>query len=285
VRDHERAERDYDKDKITKAELEQKQTAVRESSARIKAQINRLETLVFRAPMDGMVLRRDGEVGEIVGPTEVLFWVGKPSPLQVVAEINEEEITRIAVGQTAYLSNEAFPNQTLPATVSQITPKGDPTKKTFRVYLALPPDTPLRVGMTVEANIVFREKTSAVVVPLDAVSNNAVQVVSNGRVRHVPVAVGIRGSSFVEIMGDVPAGTTVLSPARIELADGARVRIEGGTSEAWNTAAKPTRPSEFQASGPDAAVDRAIAAVLSARIQSIVNDARRKSGRVSGESQ
>lgn len=86
VRDHERAERDYDKDKITKAELEQKQTAVRESSARIKAQINRLETLVFRAPMDGMVLRRDGEVGEIVGPTEVLFWVGKPSPLQVVAE-------------------------------------------------------------------------------------------------------------------------------------------------------------------------------------------------------
>ena len=166
------------------------------------------------------------------GQPDVPFWVGPPAPMQVVAEINEEEITRIAVGQKAFLRTEAFSAQALRATVSQITPKGDPTRKTFRVYLLLPRDTPLRIGMTVEVNIIHREKAAAVVVPAEAVAANAVQVVSNGKIRRVPVTVGICGSRNVEIIGNVSKDTTVLSPARADLADGTRVRVE-------NVAAKP----------------------------------------------
>src|SRR5258706_5758794 len=165
-----------------------------------------------------MVLRRDGEVGEIVGPTDVLFGLGPPAPMQVVAEINEEEITRIAVGQKAFLRSEAFSAQALRATVSQITPKGDPTRKTFRVYLLLPRDTPLRIGMTVEVNIIYREKTAAIVVPNEAVSGNAVKVVSGGKSRRVPGPVGIRGRRKLEIIGDVPKCATDMSPARVKLA-------------------------------------------------------------------
>jgi hypothetical protein len=251
-----------------------------------------------------MVLRRDGEVGEIVGPTDVLFWVGPPAPMQVVAEINEEEITRIAVGQKAFLRSEAFSTQALRATVSQITPKGDPTRKTFRVYLLLPRDTPLRIGMTVEVNIIYREKPAAIVVPGEAVSGNAVQVVSNGKVQRVPVTVGIRGSRNVEIIGNVPKDTTVLSPARADLADGTRVRVES-----VNVPTKPAAEAPVDATpdstptltptpgpGPSAALDRnsatvatssvdadnaVISSALSAHVDSIVNDARRNVGKYS----
>jgi hypothetical protein len=237
-----------------------------------------------------MVLRRDGEVGEIVGPTEVLFWVGPPTPMQVVAEINEEEITRIAAGQKAFLRSEAFSAQALRATVSQITPKGDPTRKTFRVYLRLPPDTPLRIGMTVEVNIIYREKAAAVVVPAEAVASNAVQVVSGGKIQRVPVTVGVRGSRNVEIIGDVSKDTTVLSPARADLADGTRVRVE-------NVAAKPApaAPADIAPPAPSPAPDRApaaavvasagdaddavISAAISAHVDSVVNDARRNVGK------
>ena len=206
-RDLNRALRDRDKSDAAKTEYEQRSTQFEESKSRINAQKVRIDALVLRAPLDGMVLRRDGEVGEIVGPTDVLFWVGPPAPMQVVAEINEEEITRIAVGQKAFLRSEAFSAQALRATVSQITPKGDPTRKTFRVYLLLPRDTPLRIGMTVEVNIIYREKTAAVVVPAEAVVGNAVQVVSDGKVQRVPVTVGIRGSRNVEIVGNVSKDT------------------------------------------------------------------------------
>jgi multidrug efflux pump subunit AcrA (membrane-fusion protein) len=231
-----------------------------------------------------MVLRRDGEVGEIAGPTDVLFWVGPPLPLQIVAEINEEEISRIAIGQKAYLRSDAFPLAQLLASVSQITPKGDPARKTFRVYLLLPKDNPLRIGMSVEANIITREKPSAIVVPAEAVSGDAVQIVEDGRVQRMLVQVGIRGSRNVEIIGDVAKGTPVLSPARPDLADGARVRIdnsrvkpEPAAPEVAREMAPDREPAPAVApSDPDNAV---ISAAISAHIDSVVNDARRNFAR------
>ena len=287
-RDMNRALKDRDKNDATKTEYEQRSTQFEESKSRISAQKVRLDALVLRAPMDGMVLRRDGEVGEIAGPTDVLFWVGPPTPMRVVAEINEEEITKIAVGQKALLRSEAFSAQALRATVSQITPKGDPTRKTFRVYLLLPPDTPLRIGMTVEVNIVHREKTAAVVVPAEAVSGNAVQVVNAGKLQRVPVTVGIRGNRNVEIVRGVSNDTTVLSPARADLADGTRVRVESApTGQKTDVPAEaapaptPTPGREAPAatvasSDPDNAV---ISAAITAHVDSVVNDARRNVGK------
>jgi RND family efflux transporter MFP subunit len=291
-RDLDRAEKDRGKNDAAQTEYEQRWTQFEESKTRIAAQKVRIDALVLRAPLDGMVLRRDGEVGEIAGPTDVLFWVGPPTPMQVVAEVNEEEINRIAVGQKAFLRSEAFPGQALRATVSQITPKGDPTRKTFRVYLLLPPDTQLRIGMSVEANIVFREKASATVVPAEAVAGDAVQVVANGRIERMPVKVGIRGSRNVEIIGDVTRGMAVLSPARADLADGTRVRIDnslvrrpaGPASAApdatpdQDTTAPPTATVAAVTTDPDNAV---ISAAISAHIDSVVNDARRNVTRYS----
>jgi membrane fusion protein, multidrug efflux system len=287
-RDLDRAEKDRGKSDAAQTEYEQRWTQFEESKSRIAAQKVRIDQLVLRAPLDGMVLRRDGEVGEIAGPSDVLFWVGPPAPMQVVAEIDEEEINRIAVGQKAFLRSEAFPGQSLRATVSRITPKGDPSRKTFRVYLLLPDDTRLRIGMSVEANIVVREKPSAIVVPADAVAGNAIQVVNNGRIQRVPVTVGVRGSRNVEIIGEVSRGMAVLTPARTDLADGTRVRIERSLArpeaEAPAQAGQPAdsdtsqepAPATVAAMDPDGAV---ISAAITAHIDSVVNDARRNVGK------
>ena len=224
--------------------------------------------------MDGLVLRRDGEVGEIVGPTDVLFWVGTASPLQVVAEINEEDILHVALGQTALLTNEAFANQSMRATVSQITPKGDPTKKSFRVYLRLPSNTPLKIGMNVEVNIIFRETPSAIVVPNEAVLDGTVQVVSDGKVKRIHVSTGVRGTRATEVIGTISPGVTVLVPARKDLADGKRVRFENPVSQvAQPSAAKPDSPGRPETSHDS--IDEEIATSLSTHLNNIVSDARR----------
>jgi RND family efflux transporter MFP subunit len=286
-RDLARAEKDRDRSDAARTEYEQRWTRLEEAKSRIAAQKVRLDSLLLRAPLDGMVLRRDGEVGEIAGPTDVLFWVGPPAPMQVVAEINEEEINRIAAGQKALLRSEAFPGRVLRASVSQITPKGDPTRKTFRVYLRLPQDTPLRIGMSVEANIIYREKQAAIVVPAEAIAGGSVQTVDDGRISRVPVTIGVRGSRNVEIIGDVLKGTQVLSPARTDLADGARVRIENSPARAEEPTAV-SEPIDPPGVAPEAAVvaaapmtpsdpdDAVISAAMTAHIDSVVNDARRR---------
>ena len=113
--------------------------------------------------------------------------------------------------------------------------------------------------------------------------------------------VGIRGSRNVEVIGDVSRGMAVLSPARPDLADGTRVRIDtskqadhAGTrrtpdprrapdpTPANQTAGRDAPPA---ASAPCAAVAAAapapirttpmISSAISAHINSVVNDARR----------
>ena len=290
-RDLDRAEKNRTTSDAAQKEYEQRWTQVEEYKSRIAAQQVRIDQLVLRAPLDGMVLRRDGEVGEIAGPTDVLFWVGPPLPMQVVAEVNEEEINRLAVGQKALLRSEAFPGQALRASVSQITPKGDPTRKTFRIYLLLPNDTPLRIGMSVEANIIVREKPSAIVVPAEAVGGDMVQIVDEGRIERMPVKVGIRGSRNVEVIGDIVEGMAVLSPVRTDLAQGTRVREDSRATRPAVSDAMPDQPQEptdrnaaaplpapVAAAAPVASADpdmAVISSAISARIDSVVNDARR----------
>lgn len=191
----------------------------------IGVQTEKINDYTIVSPIDGIVLRRDGEIGEIAEAGQILFRVGVPAPLQVVAEVNEEDIPRVTLGQVVLFRTDAFPERRLEGKISEITPMGDVTAKTFRIKAALPADTPLKPGMSVEANIVTREKANALLVPTDAVQDNAVFIVDGVRARKRAVTVGIRGTRAVEILSGLIEGERVVSPAPADLRDGARLRV------------------------------------------------------------
>jgi RND family efflux transporter MFP subunit len=198
--------------------------------ALISVQTEKIADYTIVSPMDGVVLRRDGEIGEIAEVGQVLFRVGVPKPLQVVAEVNEEDIPRVKIGQTVLLRTDAFPGRRLEAKVRELTPMGDVAAKTFRIKAALPDDTPLQPGMSVEANIITREKPNALLIPADAVQGSAVFVLQGSRVRKREVTVGIRGTRQVEVISGLQEGERVASPAPTDLKDGARVRVTAAGS-------------------------------------------------------
>lgn len=192
--------------------------------AQISAQVERLRYYELLAPMDGTVLREDGEVGDMVEPGTILYRIGLARPLWVVAEVNEEDLPRIKVGQKALLRTDAFAGQMLTGVVKQITPAGDPVAKTFRVRIGLPDDTPLHIGMSVEANIVTREKADVLLVPSNAVIDNGLLVYKDGQIAFRKVETGIRGTNRVEIVKGVEEGEEVVSPATTNLRNRTRVR-------------------------------------------------------------
>lgn len=224
--DVERMRQLVDRNVTARTALDEKLTQVSEYEAKVEAQRDRIDLLKLKAPMDGIVLRRDGEVGEIAGTgvSDVLLWVGQPKPLRVVAEVNEDDISRVKLGHQTLLRHEGGRDRNLAATVDSVTPKGDPQTKTFRVYLALPDDTPLKIGMSVEANIIVAEAKDALLLPAEAVLENRIQVVVNGRAVRRDVVVGIRGTRHVEIRGGVTVEDQVVSPFRNDMASGTRVR-------------------------------------------------------------
>ena len=198
---------------------------LRQVQALISVQMEKLAYYTITAPMDGLVLRRDGEVGEIAEAGQVLFRVGVPKPLQIVAEVNEVDIPRVAVGQTVLLRTDAFLESRLEGTVREITPMGDAVTKTYRIRIALPDDTPLIAGMSVEANVITREKAGVLLVPADAVQGSSVFVIDGNRLRRRQVVVGIRGTRAVEVASGLKEGERVASPAPTGGSDGQRVHL------------------------------------------------------------
>jgi multidrug efflux pump subunit AcrA (membrane-fusion protein) len=143
----------------------------------------------------------------------------------VEAEVNEEDIPRVEVGQNAYLRSDAFPERALEAVVDSITPKGDPVTKTYRVRLRLPEDTPLRIGMSTDVNIVVRVSRNALVIPAAAVSGTRVAVVEGGTAKLREIETGIRGTNGVEILSGLEETARIISPLPPDLTDGTRVDV------------------------------------------------------------
>ena len=94
---------------VTTTQVEERaRSQLDQAVATLNAARQRVEDFLLRAPMDGTVLRRDGEVGEIARPEDVLFWIGRASPLRIEAEVDEEDIPLVAVGQPALIKADAF---------------------------------------------------------------------------------------------------------------------------------------------------------------------------------
>lgn len=220
------------RDITTRTALDEKLTQIQEQEARIAAQKDRIADLLLRSPIDGVVLRRDGEVGEIagIGNSDTLLWVGQPKPLRIVADVNEDDILKVVGGQSVLLRHEGHSGPPLMATIDRVTPKGDPQTKTFRVYMDLPDDTSLKVGMSVEANIVVQEVKDGILVPTEALGDHMVILVKDGRAALTPVEIGIRGSGRIEVRSGINPGDIVVSPFDKTIVNGMRIDATGGKS-------------------------------------------------------
>lgn len=184
----------------------------------------KLDDYILRAPLEGIVLRRDGEVGEVAEPGQILFWVGNPKPLEVVADVNEEDIPKVEAGQSVLLRSDAFPDRPVTATVASITPKGDPVAKTYRVRLALPDDAPFLIGMSVDVNIIVRTVENALNIPRAALDGAAVMVVGPDQTAsRVALKIGIRGAREVEVVEGLNDDARVIVPYPVGLMAGQKV--------------------------------------------------------------
>ena len=197
---------------------------LRQIQGLISVQTEKIDQYTIASPMDGVVLRRDGEIGEIAEAGQILYRVGVPKPLRIVAEVNEEDIPRVVIGQKTLLRTDAFPNQALDGAVSEITPMGDSSAKTYRIRIALPDDTPLKPGMSVEANVVTREKPDALLVPGEAAQGSTVFVINGDRAERHAITVGIRGTRAIEILSGLAESERVAVPFPTALRPGGRVR-------------------------------------------------------------
>jgi RND family efflux transporter MFP subunit len=191
----------------------------------------RADQYVVRAGIDGIVLKRDVEPGDLSLPSKTLFLIGDPQHLRVTATVDERDVPRLRVGQSALMSSDAWPGRVIRGHLRELTPGGDPTQRAFRARLAIDDVTVLPLGLTLEVNIVTSRTERAVLVPPDTFLAGNIWVVSDGRAHRRAVRLGIAGADLTQIVAGVRAGEQVVRSPSAALREGDRVTARTGSAK------------------------------------------------------
>lgn len=210
---------------VTKASRDKVVSAANAARAAELSASARMDQYVLRAGIDGVVLKRDVEPGDLAVPSRTLMQLGDPGRIRITATVDERDVPRIHVGQAALMSSDAWPGRVIRAHVSEITPGGDPNQRAFRARLLTDKPEALPIGLTLEVNIVTRRTDRALLVPASAVTDGKVWVVEDKRARSRSVKTGIIGADETEIRTGLSAGDVVITAPPAGIAEGKRVKV------------------------------------------------------------
>ncbi|WP_257453613.1 efflux RND transporter periplasmic adaptor subunit [Archangium lipolyticum] len=259
-----RAERLAQAQVITRASLEESQALAQASSAEemaasaqltaarraVEAAELQLSHTVVRAPFPGTVVRKLADEGAVLAPAALeqeniggIVELVDLGALEVEAEVSEEQLPRIEVGQPALIFLDAYPDRTFAGKVRSIRPAIDRSKATADVNVEFDeippgvlPDMGSRVAFLKEElpPEALTKKDGALRVPASAVvpseGQSVVWVVQDGRLKRQPVQVGEKvGDEVALAQGPKPGTQVVVSPdERLRTGRKVKVLTEGG---------------------------------------------------------
>ncbi len=124
----------------------------------------------IRAPFAGAVIKAESAPGEVVDSGRVLFSIADLSSVYVDAQVYEQDLGKIRIGQPAHITIDAFPNQRLEGRVAAVNAMLNPATRTAVVRcLIANPGGRLKLEMFAKLVIPTTDTNSALAVHADAV--------------------------------------------------------------------------------------------------------------------
>src|SRR5450631_3628376 len=227
-----------DKDAVTQQDLDERLSAYSQAQANLaaaQANVARLRSLQgfnkVVAPFDGVVTRRDVDVGDLVdagngGAGQALFSVAQVDPLRLYVYVPQVYAAQVKVGDAVTVTLAERAREQFQGTIARTARAIDPVTRTLQVEIRVPnPDGELLSGAYVQALLPIKGDRAATVVPTNVLlfrpDGPRVAVVgADGHVHLVPVKLGTDYGTSVEVLSGLdPSNQIVINPAD-SLADG-----------------------------------------------------------------
>ncbi len=210
------------------AKLKQAQAQVLQSQASLKQLEEQLSYTTIVAPMDGVILSRDVEIGDavssilVLGSTATLVMTeGDTSQVYVKGKVDEADIAHVYMNQPARIKVESFRDRVFNGRVTKIAPLGveKDNVTTFEVRVSIDnPGGELKANMTANAEILLDEHKGVLTVPENAVmydgqKNASVEIPDKKQKegkRKIPVKVGLSNGSVTEVLSGLKEGDQVV---------------------------------------------------------------------------
>ena len=213
---------------VDTAKLKQARAQVMQSQASLKQLEEQLGYTTIIAPMDGVILSRDVEIGDavssilVLGSTATLVMTqGDTNEVYVQGKVDEADIAHVYMSQQARIKVESFRDRLFYGKVTKIAPMGveKDNVTTFEVRVSINnPGGELKANMTANAEILLDEHKGVLTVPENAVmydgqKNASVEIPDKSQKdgkRKIPVKVGLSNGSVTEIVSGLKEGQQVV---------------------------------------------------------------------------
>jgi HlyD family secretion protein len=177
-RDVERARRLAAEGLLSPSDLEGAELAAETAARRVEESLRRSEAIrarrddyTLRSPLDGRVLERPVDPGQVVGPEDVLYELATDDEPWVEAEVDERYLAELRLGMPATIAPLAGRREAHPAEVVYIGRSIDRLSGAAIVRLAFTGDgLDLPAGASLDINLVVEEHPGVPTVPRAAVS-------------------------------------------------------------------------------------------------------------------
>jgi HlyD family secretion protein len=157
------------------ADLKAAQAQVVKAQASVDQNLVNLDHTIITAPIDGIVIARNVDVGQTVVSNmqaQTMFEIAEDlSKMQVDATVDESDIGRVREGDGVRFTVDAYPGVTFPGTVAQVrlNPHVDQNVVTYDTLIRVPnPYLKLRPGMTANVTVQVASRQDVVRVPANA---------------------------------------------------------------------------------------------------------------------
>jgi len=244
--DRNRLDEDRNQAVLAEADLKSAEEALARAMATLGDAREQRGKTEIRAPIKGRIVSLPIKVGEVAIPSTAslagaqLMKIADTSAIQAEGRVDEGDIAKISLGQSADVFAAAYQETALKGKVTKIAlaPTVDGQGRSYRVTLALTPpaELQLRSGMSARAVIFLGNGQRSLAVPVEAVvtENPERDIVKryvwldrDGKARKVEVGVGLSDDRWETITSGLKEGDRVITgPSRAlrRLKDGDAVR-------------------------------------------------------------
>ncbi|HEY3325879.1 MAG TPA: efflux RND transporter periplasmic adaptor subunit [Novimethylophilus sp.] len=229
------------------------------------AQLQRLQrdgkatrTLTLYAPAGGVVLEKAAVQGMRFIPGEPLFKIADLSAVWLLADVFEQDLALVHLGQPVKISVDAYPEKELTGKVAYIYPTVTPETRTAKVRVELAnPGGMLRPDMYASVQLVSGHgKSRALTVPDSAVIDSGTRQVvlvqrAEGLFEPREVKLGMRSDGYVEVLQGLDEGENVVVRANflIDAESNLKAALGSFGGHSGHGATPPASPAPAPATG------------------------------------
>lgn len=211
------------------------------SLSQLERAANAFENTMLVSPFNGVVVEVANKVGETAAVGIPIIKIVDPHTKYLELQVDESDIGVVKLGQKVEINVDAYPEKKFFGKVVQISNiaelrktadriKIDEEDKVIRVKVL--PDKlfeELKIGMTVNADIITEEKNNVLILPREAVFSKDgkyfVYLIKENKAKIIEVKLGLKDSDNVEILSGLKENDLVINPIPEKIKDNVKVKI------------------------------------------------------------